>query len=227
MNPKSRFLLKLEGLLPDVKAAQEIGNLDSAPTKYQGADDGGEDVEFCIINATAKQVIEKRLRDQGTDFRPTFIRISDAEKDLSPICRHPTLGIDSTMPQHRLQNETAATPTQNEYPVWYFFYGTLADKDVLARVLQRDEISTADLLPAQVRGGRLTTWAGKYRAMIHADLKAPPVTGSAYLVKSREEEDALRFYETERYAVVRCRIQIAGESGRSEGMDGLTFLFLG
>lgn len=184
-------------------------------------------MEFCIVDAAAKQSIQQGLLDQGTNFRPTFIRIGYAEKDLSPICRHPTLGLDSTMPQHRLQNKTA-TPAQNEYPVWYFFYGTLADTDILARVLQRDEISADELQAAQVRGGRLTTWAGKYRAMVHADPQTPPVSGSAYLVKTREEEDALRFYETERYAVVRCRIQLsAGGLGGSEGIDGLTFLFLG
>ncbi|KAI1771528.1 hypothetical protein F4818DRAFT_454649 [Hypoxylon cercidicola] len=227
MNPKSRFLLKLEGPFVDVKAVQAIGNLESPPTKYHGADDGGEDVEFCIVNATVKKNIMDILLDLGGGFRPTFIRISEAEKNLSPICCHPTLGIDSTMPQYRLQNKTAA-PAQNEYPVWYFFYGTLADQEVLGRVLQRDDISAADLQPAQVRGGRLTTWAGKYRAMVHADPETPPVAGSAFLVKTREEEDALRFYETERYAVVRCRIElIAGELGSSGGMDGLTFLFLG
>ncbi|KAI2611377.1 uncharacterized protein GGS25DRAFT_193259 [Hypoxylon fragiforme] len=227
IEPKSTFLLKLEGLFSDVEVLKIIGNLDSQSAKYRDGDADG-DVEFCVIDATEKRNIEKSLLYHCIGFQPTYIRISTAEKNLPWICRHPTLGVDSTMPQYRLQSQTETpAPIRNECPVWYFFYGTLADKDVLTRVLQR-EISTAEMKPAQVRGGGLITRAGKDRATIHADLEASPMAGSAYIVKTREEKYALRFHKTDRYAVVRCRIQlIAKELGTLEGMDRLTFLFLG
>ncbi|KAI0179706.1 hypothetical protein GGR52DRAFT_568473 [Hypoxylon sp. FL1284] len=175
-NPNSRFLLKLEGLLPHVEAAQAVGNLTTRPAKYHGADDFGRAVEFCMVDATAKQSIEKSFKGIDVDFRPS----------MPP-------GIDSTMPQHRLQSDEAAALAQDEYPVWYLFDGTLVDKEFLARVLQRDEVPAADLLLAEVRGGRLTTWGGKYHVMVHADPKGPPAVGSAYLIQIREDEDALRF----------------------------------
>lgn len=61
------------------------------------------------------------------------------------------------------------------------------------------------------------------------------VDGTAYLVKTRKEEDALRYYETDRYEVVRCGIEFlddgrgdGGEQGHgSEWVHGLTFRFIG
>jgi len=49
------------------------------------------------------------------------------------------------------------------------------------------------------------------------------VLGSAFLVRSREQEDALRFYETDKYEVVRCCIFTTGHGV----FMGLTFPFDG
>ncbi|KAI0154510.1 hypothetical protein GGR57DRAFT_512024 [Xylariaceae sp. FL1272] len=213
-----RFLLRLEGVMPTPAAAQAIGSLACPPPEYRGENEDGQQANFCIVDAAAKQSIERGILEQSLDFCPFFIRLPEATKDLSAICRWPSLGIDSTMPQHRLSDSHPPTPAQDEYPVWYFFYGTLADRDVLARVLNRD-IAQADLREAYVNGGKLTT-IGKYRAMIHADQRAS-VSGSAFLVRTREEEDALRYYETELYSVARCSIHMPTE--RSV-VDGLTFV---
>ena len=97
-------------------------------------------------------------------------------------------------------------------------HGTLADPNVLSQHLGLDK--APDYVPAQVTGGRLRTWAGKYKAIV--DAPGEVVLGSAFLVKSRAEEDVLRFYETDKYEVVRCRI-----TTHSGGMDGLTFRFDG
>jgi hypothetical protein len=59
---------------------------------------------------------------------PTFAYISMAEKDLCPVSRYPTLGIpETTLPQFHWDSEEGATPQQDQYPVSYFFYGTLAE----------------------------------------------------------------------------------------------------
>ncbi|KAI0972108.1 hypothetical protein F4678DRAFT_479092 [Xylaria arbuscula] len=229
-----RFLLKLEGKIPTVAAAQAIGKLDHLPLKYEGENEDGDRTEFCIVNTDAKKRILQGLSDLKSAAQPFFIRLPEAEKDLSAICRFPTLGIDTTMPQHRVENKERPAPGQDDYPVWYFFYGTLADEDTLSRLLQRPGgIDQAVLRPAYVRGGKLAT-LGKYRTLVHEyGLKGEPVVGSAFLVQTREEEDALRHYETELYAVVRCVIHISSSSDRSgyEGreeknleVNGLTFL---
>ncbi|KAI1816583.1 hypothetical protein GGS20DRAFT_583255 [Poronia punctata] len=233
--PKNiRFLLRLEGKIPTVAAAQAIGKLDRPPLKYEGENEDGDTTEFCIVDTDAKKRILQGLADIKSAAQPFFIRLREAEKDLSAVCRYPTLGIDTTMPQHRVGNNERPTPGQEEYPVWYVFYGTLADKDILGRLLQRPGgVDQAALRPAYVLGGKLAT-LGKYRALVHEyGPGGEPVAGSAFLVQSREEEDALRHYETELYAVVRCIIHIcSGSSGSGdvdrEGKDlevnGLTFL---
>ena len=47
------------------------------------------------------------------------------------------------------------------------------------------------------------------------------VRGSAYIVTSKEHEDALRLYETDKYEVVRCTIQFEGSA-----VQGCTFRFV-
>jgi hypothetical protein len=50
------------------------------------------------------------------------------------------------------------------------------------------------------------------------------VEGWAYEIKKREREDALLYYETDLYEVVRCRIDIGG---LEKVVDGLAFRFIG
>lgn len=109
---------------------------------------------------------------------------------------------------------------QNQHPVWYFFYGTLGQPDLL----RLQDLLDLDFLPglqaAVVEGGRLESWGGKYKALV----SGPPdaiVPGWAYLVESLEHEEALRCYETEKYEVVRCTIIL--ENG--DRIGGLTFRF--
>ncbi|KAI8630407.1 hypothetical protein F5Y19DRAFT_483754 [Xylariaceae sp. FL1651] len=224
--PKNeRFLLKLKGEISPVTAVQAIGKLSHPPLRYEGENEDGDRTGFCIVNTDAKRKILQGWADLDAQSQPIFIRLQEAEKDLSAICRYPTLGIDKTMPQHRLGNKERSTPCPDEYPVWYFFYGTLADKDILGRLLQRS-VNQAALRPAYVLGGKLVT-LGKYRALVHEyDLKGEPVAGSAFLVQTREEEDSLRHYETDLYAVVRCAIHISSDAGREKDLElnGLTFL---
>lgn len=60
---------------------------------------------------------------------------------------------------------------------------------------------------------------GKYWALVDGSDR---VAGSTFSVQSKEQEDALRLYETDKYEVVKCTIHT--EQGPR---DGYTFLFAG
>lgn len=219
-NDTGMYLLRLEKTVPSIATIQDL--LDTKTLDIvSGLDDDGNSVRFCYMSAQMKTLLLNRLASSdGVQFRPTFIRVSLAAKDLSADSRHPTLGVDSTLPQYRPQSsEECFRPAQEEYPVPYFFYGTLADQAILARVLGISDHDKIKYQTATVSGVALTTWAGKYRGLVdggHGD----KVDGIMYIVKSREEEEALRIYETAKYEVVRCSVQLKAES---KTRNGLTF----
>lgn len=194
------------------------------------------DAVFCRIDGNSKQSIEKWLSQQKSTFKPTFVRLFKAKKDLSATSIYPTLGLESTLPQLRLSSSlsfattlpqyrvssshTAVSPRQEEYPVWYFFYGTLADTVLLTRLLSLLESEPPILTPASISGG-LIKWRGKYKPLddgVSTDI----VHGSAYEVTSRVYEEALLLYETEKYEVTRCCFTMANQK-----VQGLTFRFAG
>ena len=230
----SSYLVLLEGILSSPKSIQDAANLSEPPHTVHAASET-RDAIFCEIDATIKQSIENWLSRQKSTFRPTFIRISKAKKDLDSNSIYPTLGLESTLPQHRYSSDPVfnATPTQNsvpsdrhpvlqnEYPAWYFFYGTLADPVVLTRLLPGSKAEPPTLIPASISGGLVKSWAGKYKALVDG-ASTDYVHGSAYEVTSREQEDVLLTYETENYEVVRCWITMA-----SGTVQGLTFRFVG
>ncbi|KAK5658297.1 hypothetical protein OQA88_2272 [Cercophora sp. LCS_1] len=222
----SNFLPKLEGPLSDVDTIKAHGCLSdkaiSAPEVVVGTDDAGCPANFCIVDATTKQNILVWLSSAHPTFEPTLVRYSIARKALSSTSRFPTLGIDTTLPQYRLTSELALPiPTQDEYPVWYFFYGTLADPTVLRRLFALHDEAPLTYQPARILGGSITTWGGKYKALIDAP-KNSVVEGFAFLVAAKEHEDALRAYETDIYEVVRCEIEMLNDKTR---VYGSTFRF--
>lgn len=82
---------------------------------------------------------------------------------------------------------------------------------------------------ARVKGGRLSSWGGKYKALVDGQLE-DVVVGRSVLVRNAEEEDGLRFFETEAYEIVRCRIELTGDDHRDgdrgrEEVIGLCFRF--
>ncbi|KAI1409511.1 hypothetical protein F5Y13DRAFT_182007 [Hypoxylon sp. FL1857] len=216
------YLLKLEGPFSNVEQVKAAADLNKAPPELNGTDDSGEAATFCKVDAGVKERLLEYLSRQGSPFQPTFIRYSKAEKDLSRYSAYPTLGIDTTMPQNRLNsvsNSLKLAPAQDEYPVWYFFYGTLGDTAVLKRLLDFEPTYR----PASVAGGTLKTWGGKYKALVDAFDNRAVVKGQAYLVKTKAHEECLQLYETDKYEVVRCEIRLEGE----ETVRGLTFRFVG
>ena len=89
---------------------------------------------------------------------------------------------------------------------------------MLSRVLGLSEDPILE--PACLAGGIIKTWAGKYKALVDGSETAR-VKGWAYRVETEECEDALRFYESEKYEVVRCCIAMAGKE-----VKGCTFRFM-
>ncbi|KAK5991362.1 hypothetical protein PT974_09643 [Cladobotryum mycophilum] len=206
----SMFMLKLEDILSSVEAVREVASLESIPKLIPGVDEDGNSADFCHLTGVSKTRLLDALSRMRISWRPTIIRISIASKNLSPVSLSPTLGIDTTLPQYRpSQSATPVIPAQDEYPVWYFFYGTLGDAKVLSRVLGLGD-QPPEYKQARVRRGRLSSWAGKYLGLVDADENST-VDGWAYLVTTGDEEDALRAYETDKYDVVRCSMEFVGE----------------
>lgn len=164
-------------------------------------------------------------------YKPTMIRASVAAKELSSTSLYPTLGISTTLPQFRPDNHPLESvsisdssspfrPAQNEYPVWYFFYGTLTDPIKLSRVIDLNEEKPVVYKRAIVRRGQLCAIGGKYLSLVDAD-ELSEVGGWAYQIKNQDEEDSIRVYETGVYEVVRCTIELVNESDAR--VQGLTF----
>jgi hypothetical protein len=218
---RASYIFRLEGPLDTLEKIQSAANLSEPPEAMKATGDDGDAI-FCRINGEAKQAIADWLSAQNIKFKTTFTRISKAEKALSTYSSYPTLGLDTTLPQNRPDdNVTNFYPAQHQYPVWYFFYGTLANRTILSAQLCLPEDQLAALEPASISGGILTTWAGRYQALIDGPASSS-VKGSAYEVTSKEHEDALRHYETNNYEVVRCQISM-----KDRDVQGCTFRFVG
>ena len=97
---------------------------------------------------------------------------------------------------------------------FFFFYGTLKDPAMLAKVLKLRDLPT--LQPAKIIGYRYDLW-GPYPALLDGPCGAE-VYGMAYEVQSADEVRLLEAYETRRYRKVACRIRFEDDnvvSGRT------------
>ncbi|KAI1126454.1 hypothetical protein F5Y10DRAFT_267117 [Nemania abortiva] len=211
------YLLRLEGPIGDLEAVRLASRLKEDPPLYHGTDDDEMPATFCKIDTAARNNMLAYLSEAESCFQPTFVRYSVAAKQLSATSIYPTLGIDSTMPQNRPSSagDPSLLPSQNQYPVWYFFYGTLADPAVITHLLGV-EPSYKD---ASVQGGVLKMWGGRYKALV--DSPGGVAHGHALLVQNQDQEEALRCYETGKYEVVRCELDL-----ESQKVRGLTFRFV-
>lgn len=172
---------------------QRIAGMSKAPGTSLGEGEDGQ-ATFCTVDSAAKNRIEQFAKTTKPRFLPLFITRSLARKELRVGSAYPTLGLDTTLPQHRPQSKVG----QMEFPLWYFFYGTLADPNVLTRLLSLED--PPHLEDAKVFGG-VIKHAGAYRALMNGPETAE-VHGFAYRVESEEHEEALRSYETSAYEVV-------------------------
>ncbi|KAI4159519.1 MAG: hypothetical protein LQ342_006520 [Letrouitia transgressa] len=111
------FLFRMEGPLEQANVIREALGSDSAPEFKHGWGEDGE-ASFCRVDSTGKAIIEQWLLQQRSSHRPIFVRESLGRKDLSGTSIYPFLGIDATLPQHRLiALKSAPEPQQNQYPV--------------------------------------------------------------------------------------------------------------
>ncbi|MCJ1396822.1 hypothetical protein MMC11_000012 [Xylographa trunciseda] len=214
------YLIKLDGPLASPSALQTAAHLSTAPPLLHG-DGHASSARFNLLDAPARHALATWLSHHAPSFRPTIIRCSLARKALCAASAHPTLGIDATLPQHRPARAaarrrastpcgTSSTARWRSRGCWLRGWGWRAgDK---APVLLRE---------VRVWGGVLRMWGGKYRALVDGPAEAE-VRGWAGEVSGEEEELGLRVYETERYEVVRCGIEVGGEVVR-----GCTFRWVG
>ena len=242
------FIVKLEGPLDIPEKIEEIACLPCSPAVVKGVGEDNGEAMFCEIDVHTRQKLLVWVAEKHPSFRPTIVRLAKAKKDVDSLSLGPMLGVDSILPQYRPDVELTSQvqPGQEDFPVWYFFYGTLADPDVLSKHV--DLCDGRQLLPASIQGGKLRTWGRKYRALVDDFSRRPAtVSGKAFLVLSKEEEENLRFYEGEKYEVVRCEISFTklsngcedagevprefnrmdGQGGVSRSVMGLTFRFAG
>lgn len=217
---ESTYLVKLEGSIPNVATLQQFAGLSTPPEVKTGQGDTTE--LFAVIDGQGRAHLLASL-PKGTST--TIISISRARKDLSQDSAYPTLGLETTLPQNRPSSSLQRPqPAKEEYPVWYFFYGTLADEERLGRLLGPNH--PLSLTPACIAGGRLGTWAGRYKALVD-DYGGGRVDGHGFLVQDQQAEDALRYYETGVYEVVRCDIHLQTHDGGADTVRGLTFRYIG
>jgi Gamma-glutamyl cyclotransferase, AIG2-like len=107
-------------------------------------------------------------------------------------------------------------------PIYYFFYGTLTQPEILSSVLDLTE--PPEFRPARIVGYSLANW-GQYRALVDGPQGAI-VEGSAYKVRSAEDEYNLAHYETSAYRVAPCCITII-DGGHPAEVSGNTFKYAG
>ncbi|KAF2647420.1 hypothetical protein K491DRAFT_672115 [Lophiostoma macrostomum CBS 122681] len=222
-SPEFRYIFKLVTPLDTLeKIASVIQSPASALKLHTDQDDSSQ--QYVEIDGNAKSLIEAYIESSGLCTRPIFASVrAHAPKDLCSHSLSPQLGPhDTTVPHFRLDKATCTPrPTQDGYPVPYFFYGTLGAPEKLSSLLNLDVQPI--LHPAVVKGGKIMTW-GKYRALVDGD-EGDEVVGWMYEVQNREHEDALRFYEGSAYEVVRCDVEMVGGGGMV--VRGLTFRFRG
>lgn len=210
--------LILGGPLNTPEHIQSIAGLTKPPTTTTAeSSDPTTSSKFCYITAAEEHLILQGLLNLNISYEPHFITINMASKDLQTTSASPTLGIkEPALPQHRPCKSTDLV-LQDEYPVFYFFYGTLAEPEILARVLELGE-QVPVLQKAYVKGAEVKM-VGRYKALVDSEVEAR-VDGWAFLVESEEQELKLRVYETRMYEVVRCDVWLVGEGGV---VKGLTF----
>lgn len=221
------YLLKLDGPLSTPAKVQTAASLPTLPESHVGSSDDGTSI-FCKVDGLAKLAIENWLSTHNNEFRPLFVPFGRAYKELSSSSLYPTLGIDTTLPQfrpqdaHLLDSAPCFGTAPGQFPIWYFFYGTLASTARLCSLLSLPENEVPVLCEASVRRGKMETWGnGKYNALVDGE-ESSRITGSAYQVTCEEHEDALRKYETAAYEVVKCEIEMDGKT-----VQGCTFRFAG
>ncbi|KAK1144697.1 hypothetical protein N8T08_005001 [Aspergillus melleus] len=188
VDTKTSFLVKLEGPLDTASKIQHVAGLLEPPPVHNGVGESGKAAKFCLINGKTKRYLLSSVAAHS--FNPTFIRINRAHKNLSSYSSAPTLGSDRefTLPQFRASDPNHNDqPTQSNYPVWYFFYGTLGEPEILAQKLALAERPV--LTPAVVHGGLIKMWGGKYKGLVDGLIRPHLMAGHMKSLRRSTKSD--------------------------------------
>ncbi|KAH7392153.1 hypothetical protein DE146DRAFT_661801 [Phaeosphaeria sp. MPI-PUGE-AT-0046c] len=178
-----------------------LGGLRTNPKLHTSPSDPS--IRFVEIDTATKNLIKRFLKDNHGLFIPL-----------------PSPSIKNLTSTHSLGYKMMISPPQDRYPVPYFFYDTLACSGKLVDILGLEKEPV--MFDAVVRDGRMRWWKGKHKALVDAE-GSRDVLGNMYVVKSIEEEDALRKYEGSHYEVARCTMVLEG----GYEVVGLTFRYCG
>jgi len=214
---EASYLLRLEHPFHTPRDVANALNLLRVPRLESGVGEDGE-ASFCRLTQSGMKALDTWIEKHCPGQKFTKIRVGLAHKDSGGL---PLLGRDGTLPQHR--PSLAAEPTEqplHEFPVHYFFYGTLADPARLERLFGVPADELPPLRPAVLLDGRVMTWVGKYKALV--DEPGAMVDGVVYACTSVDQENALRVYEGDAYEVVAARMVVNGRE-----VMGRTFRFAG
>ncbi|KAL2868586.1 uncharacterized protein BJX67DRAFT_45640 [Aspergillus lucknowensis] len=166
-NPTATCLVNLEGSLGSASKVQQLAGMLQLPQKVTGTGDNSEEASFCFVSGREKSTIVAALSKQRSradpllqvaSFTPTFIRIDRAQKALSSdvITQRCVLAtIQHFLRTALLTPSHIFLPSQSQYPVWYFLYGTLADPNILAEKQRLPVVP--HLGQATVEGGIIPT----------------------------------------------------------------------
>ncbi|KAL6247802.1 hypothetical protein RBB50_005150 [Rhinocladiella similis] len=169
---------------------------------------------YSSVRSTASQGVDYSpwIAKHHHGFQPTIVRLSKTKKELCTNTPAPMLDKDFyASPASTRRFSSLLSPLPAQCPIWYSFYGTLAEPAVLSQHVGLDEPPV--YVPTTVIGGRVRTWAGKHKALV--DATGEDVPKCAFVLQSRSEEDVLRFFETETDEVVRGQITTHRRSGLS------------
>jgi len=214
---EASHLFRLEHPLSTPRDVANAISLSRVPRLEHGVGEDGE-ASFCRLSQSLMNALDAWIEKHCPNQKFTKIRIGLAHKDSGVL---PLLGRDPTLPQHRPTLAARASERRlPEFPVHYFFYGTLADPERLSRLfgIPADELPA--LRPTILLGGRIRIWAGRYKALV--DEPGSVVAGFAFSCGSVDREDALRVYEGDAYEVVAARLVVDGKE-----VVGRTFRFAG
>lgn len=126
-------MVKMEGPLGDAERIQRGARLAKVLDVVKGIGEEGEG-RFYVVDGDAKAAIEEWLVRERISYRPVFVHVPKARKEHLDSSVYSTLGMEATLPQYRLQHQGMEFLTaQDEYPVWYFFYGNGTNHVLSAR----------------------------------------------------------------------------------------------
>ncbi|KAF1993391.1 hypothetical protein P154DRAFT_568048 [Amniculicola lignicola CBS 123094] len=174
------YLLRLEHPLLTPQDVANILGLPHVPQLETGSGEDGE-ARFCRLSQSSINALDSWTAKHYPRKKFTKIRLGLAHKDPLEL---PILGRDPTLPHHR--PSVPISPVRKriypeyEYPVYYFFYGTLASPSRLSRLFDIPSSRLPRLEAASLLDGQIRTWAGKYRALV--DSPGGKVEGYVYPV---------------------------------------------